>query len=188
MLFYIIVAAWLVWVIIASYKSHTGGHVPEWAEHHGIDLPGEHVGFVTFIVGGVLTSIFTLVVAAIFSSNGRTEIVVQHNVCPIVSLRGASEVSGDFFLGCGHIGADEKYYFIYDLGHQTYRRGEINTGESLIRETAGEKPNLSYDTTLETNRKCYKWWPKWYVQETWRNENLTLNVPPGTIIQKFEVQ
>ena len=153
MLFYIIVAAWLVWVIVAFYKSHTG----EWDDASGS---------ITLVAGGLLMGVVTLVVAAIFSGNCTTKMVAQHNVCPIVSLRGASEVSGDFFLGCGRIGTDEKYYFMYDLGHQTYRRGQIETNEGLIRETNAEKPNLSYDLTLETNDKCYKWWPQWYVQET----------------------
>lgn len=175
MLFYFIISVWLVWVITAFYKSHTG----EWDDESGI---------ITLLFGGMLTALVTVVAAMIFSSNCETKRVLQHNVCPIVSLRGTSEISGNFILGCGHIGTDEKYYFMYDLGNQTYRRGQIETSEGLIRETNAEKPNLSYDLTLETNDKCYKWWPQWYVQETRRYENFVLNVPPGTIIQKFEVQ
>ena len=174
MLFYLIIVAYIVWICVAFYKAHTG----EWDDGSGV---------MTLVFGGMLTALLTLMVAAIFSSSTTKE-VTRHNVCPIVSLRGASEISGNFVLGCGHIGTDEKYYFMYDLGNQTYRRGQINTWETLVRETAAEKPNFSYDETLETNRKCYKWWPQWYVQETARNENFFLNVPPGTIIQKFEVQ
>ena len=172
MLFYLIIAVWLGLTVFICIK--------EWEDFENVVL--------AFFGGGLATVSLTFIIAMAFSSFCEVKTLVRHNVCPIASLRGATELHGSFVLGCGNIGTDEKYYFMYDLGNHAFKRGTVETEGVVLIETAAEPPSLSYDTMMTTNNRCYRWWPEWFVAERWSRENLTLSVPPGTVIQKFEVR
>lgn len=106
---------------------------------------------------------------------------------PIASLRASNEIHGSFFLGCGGIGATEKYYFMYDLGNGHYRRDNVYTDQAVIHETDSEKPNLSYQRYMVYNSRIGKWWPSYLLFKHRKNSNYVLTVPKGTVIQRFEV-
>lgn len=178
MIFYLLCLITLGMIIFYTVRNiRTDG----WKEGLACMLPSSAIGCsVVLLIVTVVTSLAL--------TNWDQYYPTTREVHPIVSLRTDKDFQGSFMLGCGHVGSEEKYYFMYDLGNSQYMRGSCETWKVTIRESNDEKPNLSFQNFIRTNRKVFKWWPEAFVPEYSGSTGYVLTVPKGTVLQHFEVK
>lgn len=127
---------------------------------------------------------------ALFKMSDKDTFIVQKTIkAPIISLSTNSSIQGEFFLGCGTFGSEEKYIFMRDLGNQCYLRDNVSTSNTSVQES-DESPVFSYDIAT---RKVD---PRWkYICPLWMTDNnqtvqinYKLVVPRHTIIKTFTIK
>lgn len=145
-------------------------------------------GLGAFLVSAFFIGLISVVVSLIYSVEAdHTSKIIAHKSIPIVSLRTTQETAGSFFLGCGGgVGSNEKYYFMYKVESNSYKRGSEYTSNVTITESETEAPSWSCDIVL-LEPKHTIWWPSCFLMEFSRTENIVLTVPKNTVVQNFQV-
>lgn len=173
-LVYIGIALWVVYCILSS------------------QCPGESLGMkagvsaLVIFMASLVVFVAGLTTSAIFTS-GDEWYYVRTDTQPIVSLRTQQTISGSFVLGSGGFASNECYYFMVNLGDNHYQRDYEMASNTALHETTGT-PCLTKEVYDETNKHAAWAWPLAFRFHRAQWYNRTLHVPPGTIIQKFEVQ
>jgi hypothetical protein len=91
---------------------------------------------------------------------------------PIVSLETNTHTKGWFVLWVGSIEGVESYYYMRDLGNNSYVREHVPCKGTIIKEKDSVKPNVTY-----------------YLWDSWSSpRNITITVPVGTVVQRFEIK
>ena len=159
------------------------------AKEKGIELHGPPV--ITAACSAFFVAICILLPADI-NFNDYSEVLSDQVMSdPIASLRTGNDYKlyGSFFLGCGTVQGynQERYYFMYDLGNNTYQKGWVITDHTLLQESATLPPQFQYHHKVYGNTKGYFWWPKSLRKTEERDENYKLIIPPHTVVQRFQV-
>lgn len=133
-----------------------------------------------------LFAILILMIFCIFTN--PVELKRQHNFSPqIHSIKNSSSIEGRFALGSGYINGSQKYYYFQE---------NIDNDGGLIQCSLPAQNCIIYQTTnyphVEWDTIYFipkKWiiWPVLSFTVTKENTNYKIFVPPGTIVEKFEI-
>lgn len=142
-------------------------------EFNGIVLLGGVFG--GFMIGGI-TLIFT---SAILSLPCKEVLKEEYELHAIVDN---SEITGDFFLGCGSIGEDKYYSYIIETERgKTVETLKIEECNDIYFKDTVETPMLKYyESEFEKD-----WW-YWFAFPT-EDNYWVFHIPEGSIIEDYEI-
>lgn len=153
------------------------------------DKIGDFIGFtvLSFVLLFVLVFIPISMYVSIKYKDSFS--VIETVTSPIVSVNNNQTVRGEFFLGCGTIGSQEQYFFVRDLGSKRYLRDSFPCNMVVIQES-DKAPAFEYDVVQRHNNPVWEYiCPKWTTDDgSVAKANYRLVVPPGTIVQRYEIK
>ena len=107
--------------------------------------------FFTLILISALVFILSLMIEGTFRDVPiRTDKVIEHK---IVSLKDNTSVSGNFFLGCGNVDGNTKYYTYVVTGTNRYILKSFNSDQIYIQEDSIDVEN-AYIERITKYYKC----------------------------------
>lgn len=153
---------------------------------------GEEVGtciFFAFVGFFIVTAIGLIITGMI----GSSSIVESHYVrnsnivdgpTPIYALKDNFDTKGKFFLISGYIKEDLYYYYLTEDEDGFISLQNIKANNVKLR-TTDENPSI---TVYKNDITFDSWWCYIYANTMLLNKRYTVfNVPPGSIINEFEI-
>lgn len=128
------------------------------------------------LVASVLT-VFLLIAA----DQKKVETYYKY-YCNIHSLKNSNDIRGSFVLGSGNMEQVEYYYYYFKDINGYFKRGKKEVSETVIEERENIVPHIE--------RKHIKYISRTGFVESYSDfpsEKYKIVVPPGTVINKFEV-
>lgn len=128
------------------------------------------LAFIVAVMMLALTSIIATAVATEFSDERQAE--------PIYALRDNVGQSGQFFLGCGSVDSELKYFYVVDTSNGKHVASVPAARTYIAESNVPTITTISYDWA----NKSLNW-----IAFCMKDDDYIFSVPPGTILNDYEI-